>query len=431
MSPEQALGEQLDARTDLFSLGVVLYEMATGKLPFDGTSTAAVMASILRDLPEQPIRINPELPTELGRIIGKALEKDPNLRYQSASDLRSDLKRLKRDTDSGRVLARAEIYRLHAANSSGPTAPAARDRQTGSGLLRSRWMVLAVGIIGVMAVVKWRQHTAPQPAFLSAEPLTSYVGLQLCPSFAPGGERVAFSWEGEKEDNFDIYVKQIGVETPLRLTSDPSPDLSPAWSPNGRSIAFIRVLPHDRAEILLIPSLMGGPERRIAEMTAPDVGYWDSKLLAWSPNGKWLVVPEGRSVDSVVGLFLMSVDTGEKRRLTLPPPGYEDVDPAFSPDMTRVAFVRHSGISAGDVYVLDFSRELQARGEPKRLTFDDRLTGSRHGHSTAGHCCSPDTECLAGIVCGRLRFRSLLEWSLCLSLQTMRSLWRCLRRVTG
>jgi len=111
----------------------------------------------------------------------------------------------------------------------------------------------------MMAVVIWWQHIAQRPAFFSAEPLTTYVGLQLCPSFAPDGERVAFSWEGEKQDNFDIYVKQIGVETPLRLTSDSSPDLSPAWSPNGRSIAGIRISPNTRAELLLIPSLVGGP----------------------------------------------------------------------------------------------------------------------------------------------------------------------------
>jgi eukaryotic-like serine/threonine-protein kinase len=195
MSPEQALGEQLDARTDLFSLRVVLYEMATAKLPFGGTSTAAVMASILRDIAEPPILVNPELPSELGRIIGKALEKDREMRYQSAAELRADLKRLRRDTDSGRVLARAEICPLSGANSPAPTRLAAPDRQTGSGLLRLRWMGLAVVLIGVMA---GGSHTPQQPAFLSAEPLTTYVGLQLCPSFAPDGERVAFSWEGEK-----------------------------------------------------------------------------------------------------------------------------------------------------------------------------------------------------------------------------------------
>lgn len=105
MSPEQARGDQLDARTDLFSLGVVLYEMATRKLPFEGTNAPEMMASILRDVPEPPIRVNAELPPELGRIIGKALEKDRDLRYPSGSELRGDLKRLKRDTDSDRLIA--------------------------------------------------------------------------------------------------------------------------------------------------------------------------------------------------------------------------------------------------------------------------------------------------------------------------------------
>jgi serine/threonine protein kinase len=156
MSPEQARGEQLDGRTDLFSLGIVLYQMATGKLPFDGTSTAAIMASILRDSPEPPIRTNQELPAELERIINKALEKDRDLRCQSASELRSDLKRLKRDLDSGRVLARAEIHEPPAGNSSHPTTLAVPERHTGSGLLRSRWMALAiVVVIGAMAVVIW------------------------------------------------------------------------------------------------------------------------------------------------------------------------------------------------------------------------------------------------------------------------------------
>src|SRR5439155_23367229 len=107
MSPEQARGEELDARTDLFSFGAVLYEMATGRQAFAGATTAVIHDAILNRAPTPPLRLNPDLSPEFERIINKALEKDCDLRYQHASDIRTDLKRLRRDTDSGR-LARIE-----------------------------------------------------------------------------------------------------------------------------------------------------------------------------------------------------------------------------------------------------------------------------------------------------------------------------------
>src|SRR5271163_1758847 len=167
MSPEQVRGEVLDARTDIFSFGVVMYEMVTGVLPFRGETSGVITHAILEKEPNSPVRLNPDLPLKFEEIISKALEKDRELRYQTASDIRTDLKRLRRDTGSGRISSTSgkalQQSAPEAATTSSSVAIAAAP--SSSGLARNKYAIAAAAVVVLLAAFVanhfWNRESAP------------------------------------------------------------------------------------------------------------------------------------------------------------------------------------------------------------------------------------------------------------------------------
>jgi serine/threonine protein kinase/Tol biopolymer transport system component len=356
MSPEQAEGKKVDVRSDIFSFGSVLYEMATGQQPFHGESKMSTLAAILNQEPKPVSQLVPGIPRDLEKIITRCLRKDPNRRFQIMSDLRVTLEELNEESDSGMLVV----------------TPASR---------RSRRLVLAMVavFITVLLVVGFSAwffgiRSRKPEVSLTAVPLTTYPGHELYPTFSPDGNQVAFCWNGEKQDNFDIYVKLIGPGEPLRLTRDPAQDYSPAWSPDGRSIAFLRFQPGADPAVFLVPAL-GGAERKLSLMHLPpqmDLPVGASRDLAWSPDSKWLAFPDAKSDNEQRGIFLLSVETGEKRRLTHPPANCIDANPAFAPDGRALAFIRSSGIgmAISEIFLIGLPEKMISKGEPRQLTFE-------------------------------------------------------------
>jgi eukaryotic-like serine/threonine-protein kinase len=366
MSPEQARGLKVDQRTDIFSLGVILYEMIAGRRPFEGATTSDVIATLLTAEPP-PLRQHcAEAPAELERITEKCLAKDREARYQVVNDLLLDLKRLRQESNSGASLAGVD-HRLK-----WPWLLASR--RQGNMLALAALVILLVAVGGLLW---WYFRPESAPPIGRAVPLTSYPGFEINPSLSPDGNQVAFAWDGEKQDNFDIYSKLIGSSSPHRLTTNPAEDVSPAWSPDGRTIAFLRSLGGNRNELLLI-SALGGPERKLTETI--NAGNKPSRLpaLAWSPAGRWLAVSHREDGDIAEGLFLVSAQTGEKRRLTRPSADSVcDFAPTFSPDGRTLLFTRFFGAgTAAEMYLLSLSEDFEQVGEARRLKADERFVRS-------------------------------------------------------
>lgn len=348
MSPEQAEGKPVDARSDIFAFGSVFYEMLTGQRAFRENSRVATMAAILNAEPKPVAELAPGTPREIERMLARCLRKDPAKRWQSMADLRTSLQEFKEDSDSGLT------------RSSGPqAAPPPKPNYL--------WPALALGVVALLGVTWWITSGAPttstpQAVLVTPVPLTTYPGSEASPSISPDGVQVAFAWDGEAQDNFDIYVKRVGPGPPLRLTNDPARDGQPAWSPDGTSIAFVRETTNG-ATIFSIPPL-GGPARRIADVSR-------STSLVWSPDGKWLAISD-QPAGQPNGVWLLSPDSGERRRLTQG----NDGPNSFSPDGRSLILSRSFCLNATDLFLVSLDEKLQPVGEPRQITQERRDLGN-------------------------------------------------------
>jgi serine/threonine protein kinase len=356
MSPEQAEGKVVDARSDIFSFGTLLYEMVTGRRPFQRDSKLSTLSAILKEQPAAASGIKPELPHDLETIINRCLRKDPNRRFQHMADVKIALEELKEMSDSGTLPL------------TGQAGPRKRSLHSARAAGLAAMLLLAV----IVTWMRFFRPQAPAAGMLTAVPLTTYRGSIASPAFSPDGNQVAFSWAGEKEDNDDIYVKLIGPGPPIRLTTDPAGDFSPAWSPDGRWIVFGRRVNQTKWALYLIPAL-GGPERKLLECY---VHLKDLEVpgphLSWSNDSTWIIGPLRDSPSVPAELSLISRETGEHRRLIPPEPdSLGDTMPALSPDGRTLAYCRATRSQTCDIYLARLTPDLRLAGNPIRLTSEN------------------------------------------------------------
>jgi Tol biopolymer transport system component/predicted Ser/Thr protein kinase len=387
MSPEQARAKELDARSDLFSFGTVLYEMATGQLPFRGDSAAAIFDSILNRVPVGAVRLNPDVPPRLEEIINKALEKDRELRYQSAAEMRSDLRRLKRDRDSGGS----------AAVSAAPTAAdlATVTMQTQAAVSRNvasrrrTWFAVGTAFVLLAGAYGWRLATHRVP--LSKPPMTQRQvtanpagrGVNGA-AISPDGRYLAYS------DNAGLHIKLVEtgemrtLPLPAEVATTHATWLPAAWFPDGtRLLTNLDVA--GKPPSIWILSLVGDAPRKfrddgLAYSISPDgtrIAFTAARTGIGESHGGYLQAFGDRTI------WLVGTNGQDPRMLAEGEQGTGFMQVVWSPDGSRIAYLKvHQSSEAFECTLED----LDLQGGPVVTV----LTGDNLCKNPQGFWWAPD-----------------------------------------
>ncbi len=334
MSPEQVQGGQVDARSDIFSFGLVLYEMVTGTRAFQAGSGASMIAAVLKDEPRPIHEMQPDTPPALERVLKACLEKDPDERWQDVRDLRRELTWVREEATQRKG------------------APPVQMRRRANWL----WLGLIPAALALgFGIARWTAVERSQS--FDAVPLTTLAGIEAAPALSPDGKLVAFTWTGVDYGSQKICVKQLDSSEPLVLTRGNEWHGSPVWSPDGRQIAFLRATDHGMQ--VITESSLGGPERKIGQ----PFGGWLNGGMCWLPTANRIVADS----DGLIGI---AMDGGQAVRLTEVTAGKGDYYPSLSPDGRDLAFVRTQTLaeSQAEILFLHLDSKQQLQGSAKLLT---------------------------------------------------------------